>query len=343
MSARTRTLTALSSTAALAAAVVTVGVGAAHADSAALPTAQQLFISEIHPDNGASGATTGTTNVDDNYEFFEVTNTTGAAINLASQGIAISYSTSATPATSAKFAVSDGDSADAVAAGPLDVTIPAHGSTVFWLEYTSSATLNTYARTEADFRAFYSNVPAAAPIVRVEGQPGIANGGSRTLALISGGQVLSSSFLPERAPTTPGISTDLQVPATGNAATFLREDQPTPGSVTADQITVATPEPTPTPTPYNPVQPTPVIVGQAAAGKTLSVEPGAWIPYDTLLTYQWFADGAPIAGATGTTFKPSGKLGGAAITVAVTGSHAGVSTTMTSAPTSPVGSDKGKS
>lgn len=345
---RRSALTALAATSLVVAAATVAGFGisAAHVDPAAAAAGQDLFISEIHPDNGASAdGTTGPTNVDDNYEFFEVTNTTGSAINLAADGIAISYSTSASPATTPKFAVSNGVAGDAVDAGPLDVTIPAHGSTVFWLEYTSSATLNTYARTEADFRAFYDGtVPTGTQIVRVEGQPGIANGGSRTLALIANGAVLNSSFLPERVPTTPGVSTHFEVGPTGSsAAVFLRDGDPTPGTVSDAQLTPPTPSPTPTTStsPWSPVYPTPVINGTASVGKTLTVDPGTWTPQDTYLTYQWYADEQPIAGATSTSLKLDGKLKGDLITVAVTGWYDGIPTTKTSDPTAPVGGTKG--
>jgi len=344
MRSPTHVLSAVGSSALALAAVVgaTALAGAAHAD-VALPSAQQLFISEIHPDNGASAdGTTGSTNVDDDYEFFEVTNTTGSDIDLGADGIAISYSTSASASTTPKFAVSNGVAGDAVTAGALDVTIPAHGSTVFWLEYTNGGTLDTYSLTDADFRAFYDDtVPAATTIVRVEGQGGIANGGSRTLALVSDGQVLSSSFLPTRSPTTPGTSTHLQVPASGSAAAYLSDGAPTPGTVTDEQLTPPAPTPTPTPTPYEPVYPTPVISGTASVGKTLTVDPGTWTPYDTYLEFQWYADEVPIAGATGTSLKLSGKQKGALITVSVTGWHDGTSTTKTSDPTAPVGATAG--
>lgn len=342
MSPRTRALGALTATALVAgAAAGAIALTGATPAAAATPTAQDLFISEIHPDNGAGAdGTSGATNVDDDYEFFEITNTTDAAINLAADGIGVSYSTSATPATALKFAVSNGVAGDAVTPAPLDVTVPAHGSTVFWLDYTNSGTLNTYAKTEADFRTFFhGTVPAAAPIVRVEGQAGIANGGDRTLALVAGGQVVGSSYLPPRSPTTPGVSTHLEVPGAGfTAATELSEDAPTPGTVVAAQLTpAAPPTPSESPTPYNPVYPTPVISGDPSVGKTLTVDPGTWTPYDTYLEYQWYADEAPIAGATGSTLKLSGKQKGSLITVTVTGWSGGTSHTMTSDPTAPVG------
>ena len=42
--------------------------------------------------------------------------------------------------------------------------------------------------------------------------------------------------------------------------------------------------------------------GKARLGSTLQVEPGTWQPDTVVLTYQWTRDGAPINGATGTTY-----------------------------------------
>lgn len=46
----------------------------------------------------------------------------------------------------------------------------------------------------------------------------------------------------------------------------------------------------------------PQIHGKALRGSTLQVEPGTWQPDTVTLTYQWTRDGAPINGATGTTY-----------------------------------------
>ena len=193
-------------------------------------------------------------NVDDTYEFFEVANTTDAAIDLEDRGVSVSYATGPTSATAAKFAVSNGVAGDAVAAGALDVIVPAGSSAVLWLDYATGA-VNTYARTEEDLRTFFAGtVPADVPVVRVEGQAGIANGGDRTLALVSEGQVLSASYLPARVPTAPGASTHFQVSAAGTpSTTAITATEPTPGVVDAGQL--ATPTPTETPDPTGPAGP----------------------------------------------------------------------------------------
>jgi len=75
----------------------------------------------------------------------------------------------------------------------------------------------------------------------------------------------------------------------------------------------------------------PTIAGIAAKGQTLTAKAGAWTS-GTALSYQWFAGGAPIAGATAATLKLGAEQEGLPITVKVTGTKAGYTTvTKTSA------------
>ena len=46
---------------------------------------------------------------------------------------------------------------------------------------------------------------------------------------------------------------------------------------------------------------TPTITGTAKVGHTLTASPGSWSPAGVAFSYQWHADGAAIAGQTGTT------------------------------------------
>ena len=82
--------------------------------------------------------------------------------------------------------------------------------------------------------------------------------------------------------------------------------------------------------------PTPTISGEARVGAPLTAVTGAWDDGVTF-GYQWFADGAPIAGATAASYTPTAGQLGAVIVVAVTGSKTGyTSATETSGGTSPV-------
>ena len=60
--------------------------------------------------------------------------------------------------------------------------------------------------------------------------------------------------------------------------------------------------------------------GTAKVGQTLKLTPGTW-PKTHKVTYQWLADGTPIASATKTTFKLTTAQAGKRISVAVTGSR----------------------
>ena len=88
-----------------------------------------------------------------------------------------------------------------------------------------------------------------------------------------------------------------------------------------------------------PSSPQPTIAGpdgtsSVAVGQYLTATVGHWYP-QTNLTYQWYADGSPIAGATGLTHKVTAADWNKAITFAVTGSGSGDPVTETSAPVSP--------
>ncbi len=67
----------------------------------------------------------------------------------------------------------------------------------------------------------------------------------------------------------------------------------------------------------------PTISGQARVGKTLTATGGTWSVDGVTLAYQWNRDGAPISGATATTYKVAAADAGADLTVTVTASKAG--------------------
>ncbi|MBT0994181.1 family 43 glycosylhydrolase [Cellulomonas sp. DKR-3] len=77
----------------------------------------------------------------------------------------------------------------------------------------------------------------------------------------------------------------------------------------------------------------PRIAGSAKVGATVRVVVGSWTPAPTSRTYQWFANGAKVWGATGTTLTVAPALAGKKLTVRVTGSRDGfVTASATSAP-----------
>ena len=64
----------------------------------------------------------------------------------------------------------------------------------------------------------------------------------------------------------------------------------------------------------------PTITGTPNRGKTLTANTAGWAPGNVTFTYQWTADGVPIAGATGAQLKLGNAQVGSAIAVTVTGS-----------------------
>ncbi|MER5934250.1 hypothetical protein [Streptomyces sp. NPDC002054] len=81
----------------------------------------------------------------------------------------------------------------------------------------------------------------------------------------------------------------------------------------------------------------PAITGTAKVGHVLTAVPGTWTPAPTSYTYQWYANGQAIAGATRTTLKPTAAQRGKRITVKVTAHRTGhESGTATSSATGTV-------
>jgi hypothetical protein len=67
----------------------------------------------------------------------------------------------------------------------------------------------------------------------------------------------------------------------------------------------------------------PTISGTPAVGQTLTVKTGIWTPTWVNLTYQWYRNGSPIAGATAATYKVVSADAGSALTIRVTGRKSG--------------------
>jgi len=81
----------------------------------------------------------------------------------------------------------------------------------------------------------------------------------------------------------------------------------------------------------------PVVSGTPRVGQTLTATAGTWTPTPTSVGFQWYADGVPIAGATGSSLTLGAAQVGARITVAATAHAAGfVDATAVSAQVGPV-------
>ena len=113
----------------------------------------------------------------------------------------------------------------------------------------------------------------------------------------------------------------------GTASTIVLAES---ASATASAGLVANPEELDDP-------PVPTIEGDVKVGGTLTAVAGAWGPAPVELSYRWFADGDPIAGATSETFVPSIDEYTYTLTVEVTGGKLGyLSRSVTSEPTTEV-------
>jgi LPXTG-motif cell wall-anchored protein len=191
-----------------------VPAGAALAAPSAAPAAAAapwpLVVTEIAPDNASY----------DDYEFFEVHNTSDADIDLA-DGYSIRYGSA---------------DSDAVDGGVLltvegDTTVRAGETIVYWLSYRAD-NVDSYAKTENQFRARW-NVPAEARVVRVSGQPGMANTSARGIRLISDGELVSRSFYPADA-VGADLTAHFKLPADLSSKkldVFQARGVPTPGVV----------------------------------------------------------------------------------------------------------------
>jgi hypothetical protein len=233
--ARTRVVTPL-----LTAAAVLVGgvTPVALAPSAHAADPPRLLVSELAPDNASY----------DDYEFVELANPGAEDVDLLAEGIGLSYT----------FVDADDRARDVPLSVPAGTVVPAGGTAVLWLSYRSS-TVDSFARTEEDFRAHWAQAgePAADyPLVRVEGQPGMANGGDRGIRVVDAdGAAMTWSFYPAGS---VGVDRTAHFGlGAGPAARLLRGPATaTPGAVDAEAL-VPEPEPEPGPEPDPDPDPTP--------------------------------------------------------------------------------------
>ncbi|MDO5025528.1 MAG: lamin tail domain-containing protein [Trueperella sp.] len=201
--------------------------------------ARAIIITEIAPDNTSY----------DNFEYFEVTNASSQPIDLAAAGYSFAYSyvDSADTTKDVPLSLVAGETAPVLAPGE---------SAVMWLNYVTK-TVDSYAKTVADFRAA-TKMTSTAPIVRVEGQAGMANGGERGVRVLRAGEVQNWSFYPAGT-VSPDKSIDFGLPETGSSMRVVQSlADYTPGVINPVQLEIADPTPAPDPDPDpTPEQPAP--------------------------------------------------------------------------------------
>ncbi|MBT0993305.1 lamin tail domain-containing protein [Cellulomonas sp. DKR-3] len=216
----------------VAAALVGTGLTlAAPASAVAAPPA--LLITEINVDSSNRTTAAGTSS--DAWEYVEVHNTTGAAIDLTADGYSVVYRSGST---------------EKVLSYPAGTTVPAHGTVVLWAY--NSGYSGTAALSDDDFRAFYAGkgVTDEYTLVRLTGQDGLNNGGTtmwlrRTVEGVTSDIAQVTWTAADKGVDLPVL---FGVPDEGSAVqpVFAQQQAPTPGVVVPAQVGQAAPDPEPT-------------------------------------------------------------------------------------------------
>ncbi|NWN87521.1 MAG: lamin tail domain-containing protein [Micrococcaceae bacterium] len=167
----------------------------------------------------------------DEFEYFEIHNASEAAINLDEAGysFAYSYDDSANQDSDVPLSISEDE----------DPVVLAPGETVvMWLNYTAD-NIDSFSYTVDEFREFYGMADDNdARIVRVEGQPGMANGGDRGIRVLQNGEIDSWSFYPAgSAGVQQGVEFGRATVGDQPSRTVISElATPTPGQVRDEQL-----------------------------------------------------------------------------------------------------------
>ncbi|MCC2594583.1 metallophosphoesterase [Tessaracoccus sp. OS52] len=214
---------------------------------AAAPTA--LVVTEIAPDHAGS----------DHFEFFEVANTSSESVSLADYDLAYTYA----------------DASDTTRDVPLtveDVLVPAGGAVAVWLQYTSS-TVDSFARTDAEFRAQWGDAASTYPLVKATGQPGMVNGGERGIRVTGPDGAVAWTYYPAGSVSPSGTAHFAATDAPAQAL-FAANAPGTPGVLDPAQLAPAT-SPSATPTASEEPSATPTASEEPSATPTPSEEPSA--------------------------------------------------------------------
>ncbi|WP_396668796.1 metallophosphoesterase [Microbacterium sp. R86528] len=209
-----------------ASAVLALGVGLlapTTATAAEIAEAPALLVTEIVPDNVGY----------DDFEYFEVHNTTDDAIALDTAGITFAY----------VYGDTDDRDRDVALSVPAGTVIDAHETVVFWLNYTTS-TVDSFARSAEEFREHFE---ATQPdfdydVVRVEGQGGMANSGDRGIRVSDESAEISRSIYPAGSVSTD-LGASFRVTTSSTSMDMLEATTaPTPGVLAENTLVVAEPE-----------------------------------------------------------------------------------------------------
>ncbi|WP_185975738.1 metallophosphoesterase [Tessaracoccus rhinocerotis] len=250
--------------------VTSVAAMVVPASAAELP---ELVVTEIAPDHASY----------DNFEFFEITNTTATPVDLADYAVAYSYV----------------DSDDTTRDVPLDVepaVIPAGGVVAVWLQYTT-ATVDSFSFTDEDFRAQWGDAASSYTILKAAGQSGMANGGDRGIRLTGPDGAMVWSHYPVGSVSTSGTA-HFAVTDGQSQALFASDAAGTPGVVDPAQVLAPSPSPTPTTTPT--AEPTEEPTAEPSPQPTATPDPA--IDVALLQVTELLPDSSNVGGSDGFEF-----------------------------------------
>ncbi len=143
---------------------------------------------------------------------------------------------------------------------------------------------------------------------KVTAKPGTWTGGTKlTYQWYAGGKAIKGATKSSFTLTTSQAGKQVTVKVTGSKSGYASASKMSKATVKV--ATVATPK----------------ITGTAKVGKKLTVKPGSWTK-GTKFSYQWYANGKAIKGATKSSFTLKSAQKGKAITVKVTGKKSGHAT-----------------
>lgn len=221
-------------------------IGRSATDPSSVP-APPVFVSEMNPDNADAAHQD-----QDNFEFFELATTSGAAIDLTDASLSLDY-----------WQPSNTEASESVPLTiPSHTVIPAHGAVAFWLQYgTGDGTtgVNTTLFTDDDFRSHFG-LGTEATVVHASGQSGMSNSGPRAIRIRQAdGTVLSLSWY-TAADISPDLSAVFAVPTepgTPVTSTWAQKQTPTPDVVASQTTNAARTAAQPSPSPSPSVSPAP--------------------------------------------------------------------------------------